>query len=181
MFEAHSFCQLSVTLPGEETGQPRLVIWEAISRTMLLTAQGSSACRERNANLATAHPFQFFYEYPAMDASRLSDLCQKIYFPTEDYTIATFVTVHVSLFLLFRQMQKDTAKELQLGPSEIEICVATCSKNAQTSMGSMRVYMEANFENIEALLLAVSPEFLYVVSSGVLRFDGHALSSIVSW
>lgn len=104
--------------------------------------------------LCKSHPFQFFYEYPAMDASRLSDLCQKIYFPTEDYTIATFVTVHVSLFLLFRQMQKDTAKELQLGPSEIEICVATCSKNAQTSMGSMRVYMEANFENIEALLLA---------------------------
>ncbi|KAK5257710.1 hypothetical protein LTR40_009348, partial [Exophiala xenobiotica] len=89
-----------------------------------------------------------------MDASRLSDLCQKIYFPTEDYTIATFVTVHVSLFLLFRQMQKDTAKELQLGPIEIEACVATCSKNAETAMRSMRVYVEANYESIEALLLA---------------------------
>ncbi|KAJ9502416.1 hypothetical protein H2202_002482 [Exophiala xenobiotica] len=97
---------------------------------------------------------KFFYEYPAMDASRLSDLCQKIYFPTEDYTIATFVTVHVSLFLLFRQMQKDTAKELQLGPIEIEACVATCSKNAETAMRSMRVYVEANYESIEALLLA---------------------------
>ena len=116
-----------------------------------------------------------------MDASHLSDLCQKIYFPTEDYTIATFVTVHVSLFFLFHQMPKDTAKELQLDPAEVEVCVATCSKNAETAMRSMRVYMEANFENIEALLLAVSSEFLYVVYLGILCFEGHPLSCIVSW
>lgn len=91
-----------------------------------------------------------------MDEQYLTDLCQKVYFPTEEYTIATFLTVHISLFYLFRQLPKAIAQELGFTASEIRELVATCSKNAEVAIRNLRLYMEPNHENIEALLSAVS-------------------------
>ncbi|KIW20124.1 hypothetical protein PV08_00699 [Exophiala spinifera] len=103
---------------------------------------------------AKTHPYQVFYEYPLLDVERLSDLCRKIYFPTDDYTIATFITVHVALYFLCNQMPKDTAKDLNFSSDELQQLADTCAHNAETAMRSMRLFMEASFETIEALLLA---------------------------
>jgi len=107
------------------------------------------------ADLGIAHPYQVFYEYPLLDVERLSDLCRKIYFPTDDYTIATFITVHVAMYFLCNQMPKDTAKDLNFSSDELQQLADTCAHNAETAMRSMRLFMEASFETIEALLLAV--------------------------
>ncbi|KAI1627569.1 hypothetical protein EDD37DRAFT_266206 [Exophiala viscosa] len=100
------------------------------------------------------HQHRFFFETPTLDAQYLTELCQKIYFPTDEYTIATFITVHVSLNCLFRQLPKAVAQELNFSASELRELVATCAKNAETAMLNLRMYMEANYENIEALLFA---------------------------
>lgn len=95
-----------------------------------------------------------------MDADRLSDMCRKIYFPTDDYTIATFITVHVSLYFICDQMPEDTASELNVTSDELQQMASTCASNAETAMRSMRMTMEASFETIEALLLAVRERLL---------------------
>ncbi|KAK4934577.1 hypothetical protein LTR10_024197 [Elasticomyces elasticus] len=100
------------------------------------------------------HRHRFFFETPTIDVQYLTELCQKIYFPTDEYTIATFITVHVSLNYLFRQLPKAVAQELGFTTTELRALAATCSKNAETAMLSLRMYMEANYENIEALLFA---------------------------
>ena len=92
---------------------------------------------------------------PTIDVAYITSLCQKLYFPAEEYTIATFITVHVSLFYLFRDMSQTDARAQRLASSEIEEIVATCKKNAETAMRNVRLFMEANYENIEAVFLAV--------------------------
>ncbi|KAK6366298.1 hypothetical protein LTS17_010804 [Exophiala oligosperma] len=103
---------------------------------------------------AKTHPYRIFYEYPLLEADRLSELCQRIYFPTDDYTIATFITVHVSLYFLCDQMPEDTVNALNLSIDELQQMANTCANNAETAMRSMRLFMEASYETIEALLLA---------------------------
>jgi len=92
---------------------------------------------------------------PTIDVAYITNLCQKLYFPAEEYTIATFITAHVSLFYLFRDMTGADAKAQNFTLVEIEDIVTTCSKNAETAMRNVRLFMEANYENIEAVLLAV--------------------------
>lgn len=120
------------------------------------------------------HGHRFFYETPTIDVQYLTDLCQKIYFPTDEYTIATFITVHVSLFYLFRQLPKATAQELGFTASGVRELAATCSKNAETAMRNLRMYTEANYENIEALLFAVSG---YITDYKPAKFSWSSLVS----
>lgn len=92
---------------------------------------------------------------PLIDHTRVTELCQKIYFPAEEYTIATFITVHISLLNLFRDLTPADARELSLAPAELADMVATSRKNAEAALRNVRLYMEPTYDNIEALLLAV--------------------------
>lgn len=108
-----------------------------------------------SSNRCIAHPQKLFYDVPIIDEAYLTVLCQKIYFPAEEYTIAVFITVHTSLYYLFRDLPPAAARELGLTACERDDIVATCKKNAEMAMRNVRLFMETNYENIEAITLSV--------------------------
>jgi hypothetical protein len=56
-------------------------------------------------------------------------------------------------------MPPAAAQELNLKSTEIDQIASTCKKNAETAICNMRLYMEASYENVQALLLAVRSVF----------------------
>ena len=85
----------------------------------------------------------------------LTSLCQRIYFPAEEFTIAIFITVHVYLMNLFRELSQAELQDLAIAFTERDKIVSTCSKNAETAIGSLRLCMQPTYENIEALTQGV--------------------------
>jgi hypothetical protein len=85
----------------------------------------------------------------------MTALCQKIYFPTEEFTIANFITVHVYLMNLFRELSALELRDLRLTADERAEIVAICSKNGELALRNLRLHMPPTYENIEALVLGV--------------------------
>ncbi|KIW65216.1 hypothetical protein PV04_07494 [Phialophora macrospora] len=101
---------------------------------------------------AKTHPLKYLNDVPNLTLSYLTSLCQKVYFPAEEFTIATFITVHVCLLNLFRDLSQSELRDLDLSVAERDRTVATCLKNAETAIRNLRLYMEPTYENIEALM-----------------------------
>ncbi|KAL2436650.1 hypothetical protein ABEF95_012747 [Exophiala dermatitidis] len=100
------------------------------------------------------HPQRLFCDVPILDGPYIIELCQKVYFPTEEYTIATFLTVHTSLYYLFRDLTPEAARDLRFTPQGIDQITAMCKKNAEVAMRNVRLFMDVSYENAEALFLA---------------------------
>ena len=111
-----------------------------------------------NHNLA--HRQRFFYDMITIDEQYITDLCQKVFFAIEEYSIAVFITVHVSLFYLFRDLPIQEARMMNLSSTELGKIVSICGTNASIAVKHLRLSMEATHENIEALWFAVSPRLV---------------------
>ncbi|OCT48870.1 fungal specific transcription factor domain protein [Cladophialophora carrionii] len=101
---------------------------------------------------AKTHPLKYLNDVPNLTLAKLTSLCQKVYFPAEEFTIATFITVHVCLLNLFRELSQSELRDLDLSGAERDRTVAICLKNAETAIRNMRLYMQPTYENIEALV-----------------------------
>ena len=86
----------------------------------------------------------------------ITGLCQNIYFPTEPYTIATFITVHTALYYLFRDLPLSDMEELNMDRSEVKSMVDICVKNAEVACRNLRLVMDPTYENLQALMMGVS-------------------------
>ncbi|KAL4886193.1 hypothetical protein BJY04DRAFT_99373 [Aspergillus karnatakaensis] len=91
---------------------------------------------------------------PFIPIDRLTDKCREIYFATEDYSDATFITVNGGLYQLFVAasfMTQDRAVR-----QEYQGYVDMCKNNLETTLANLHLLMPANFESIEALTLGAS-------------------------
>ncbi|EXJ56725.1 hypothetical protein A1O7_07069 [Cladophialophora yegresii CBS 114405] len=101
---------------------------------------------------AKTHPLKYLNDVPNLTLPYLTSLCQKVYFPAEEFTIATFITVHVCLLNLFRELCQSELRDLDLSGAERDRIVAICLKNAEAAIRNLRLYMQPTYENIEALV-----------------------------
>ncbi|KAI9873714.1 MAG: hypothetical protein M1823_007856, partial [Watsoniomyces obsoletus] len=108
----------------------------------------------KTLKLAKRRPQRFFLEFPVLNLQRFTELCQKVYFPTEEYSIATWITVHCGLFYLFLHCDKNLPTELGTTTSEIEECRQRCASNADEAVQRLRLCTEPTLDTIEALVLA---------------------------
>lgn len=81
------------------------------------------------------------------------DCCRRVYFATEDYSLATFIVVNAGLFYLFQE--KATRTDEAQAEKLIEYR-NLCRDNLETALMALPLFMPARKESIEALLLAVS-------------------------
>ena len=86
----------------------------------------------------------------------MTTLCQSLYFPAESYTIATFITVHVVLYYLCRDLDETALEQLHLSAAEARDIIDTCNLNVETAARSLRILMDPTYDNIQALTMAVS-------------------------
>lgn len=92
-----------------------------------------------------------------------SDLCRTVYFPTEDFSDATFAVVNAMLYNLFVE-QHSLAKEVALR-DEYNSYVAICKANLETTLANFPLFLSPRVENVQALLLGVSFSFSNIESS----------------
>lgn len=82
------------------------------------------------------------------------DCCRRVYFATEDYSLATFIVVNAGLFYLFQE-KATRADEAHQAEKLLEYR-NLCRDNLETALMALPLFMPARKESIEALLLAVS-------------------------
>ncbi|CCC08661.1 unnamed protein product [Sordaria macrospora k-hell] len=82
------------------------------------------------------------------------DCCRRVYFATEDYSLATFIVVNAGLFYLFQE-KATRADEAHQAEKLLEYR-NLCRDNLETALMALPLFMPARKESIEALLLAAS-------------------------
>ena len=104
--------------------------------------------------LETHH--RFFSECPVETPASFSELCQRIYFPADDFSIAQWVIVNCGLFYLFRDSDKKQREAMQLSEEDIDQHSRLCDTNVSAAVQRMRLLLEPSIENMEALVLAAN-------------------------
>ena len=95
--------------------------------------------------------FQLVLCFTAIDD--FTDHCKRVYFATEDFSVAIFIIVNAGLYYLF---QERSEVEEGVTALESEGFAEMCRDNLETGLANLNLFMPARKENIEALLLGVS-------------------------
>lgn len=85
--------------------------------------------------------------------SDFADRCRLVYFPTEEFSEATFVTVNAGLYNLFFEQQEMTS--VPALRDEYGSYTRLCRVNLETSLANMPLFLSPKVENVQALLLGV--------------------------
>lgn len=91
-----------------------------------------------------------------LNITSMSDMCQKVYFPTEDCSTA-FVTVVISgLWVMFGNFGERDMHQHGLDKLEFERARALCKRNLDDAARCTPLLLEHSYRQIQALLLLVS-------------------------
>lgn len=77
--------------------------------------------------------------------------CRKVYFATEDFSVATFIIVNAGLYYLFQE--KSVVDEAR--SAEFIEYHYLCRDNLETALASLPLLMPPRMDTIEALMLGV--------------------------
>jgi hypothetical protein len=94
-------------------------------------------------------------DFPFINNEILTSLCQKLYFPTEDYTLTTFILANACLFYLMRDMGRMPVQEQGLAKTDLLHCAEISSANVYAATRRWQLSMDGSYENILALTMAV--------------------------
>lgn len=93
-----------------------------------------------------------FLDLPFIDFDQFNDLCKRVYFATEDYSLAVFALVNGGLYYLFNEVAMLRGKDVPEARENVLICRA----NLEYAMGRFNIFTAPTTENLQALLLGVS-------------------------
>ncbi|EED17118.1 C6 transcription factor, putative [Talaromyces stipitatus ATCC 10500] len=95
---------------------------------------------------------QNFLQHPFIDFGQFNELCKRVYFATEDYSLGTFALVNGGLFYLFQHIAYLEGKNV---PEAFENA-AICRANLEYAISRFSVFMAPNSENLQAILIGAS-------------------------
>jgi hypothetical protein len=93
-----------------------------------------------------------FLDHPFIDFEQFNEMCRKVYFATEDYSLSTFALVNGGLFFLFKEIAFVQGKNV---PEAAENA-ALCRANLEYAISNFNIFMAPTDENLQAILLGVS-------------------------
>ena len=88
-----------------------------------------------------------------MTVLEFEEFCQKVYFPTEDYSLAQLVLVNGGLYYLF--LEYSAMCDDQQARNEYTEHYTLARANFETSLHRFDITVESTYENCNALLLGV--------------------------
>ncbi|KAK6355846.1 hypothetical protein TWF718_000227 [Orbilia javanica] len=101
-----------------------------------------------------APPMTFLISLTFVTVDNFVDSCRKIYFPTEDYNIATFITVNTGLYYLF---QDNTCSATEDFSDEECLRYQEMSRdNLETAVANLPLLLPARKDMVEALVLSAT-------------------------
>ncbi|KAK6530829.1 hypothetical protein TWF281_007666 [Arthrobotrys megalospora] len=102
--------------------------------------------------IKNAPPLTFMMSCAFITVEDFVDSCRKIYFPTEDYNIAIFITVNICLYYLF---QENTIME-DFSSEECQKYHLMCRDNVETGLANLPLLLPARKDMVEALILGIT-------------------------
>ncbi|KAJ4026906.1 hypothetical protein NW752_001865 [Fusarium irregulare] len=102
--------------------------------------------------------------------SDFSNLCRMVYFPTEDFTDATFIIVNVGLYYLFLEQHALTMDNKAL-KDEFASHLHTSRVNLETGLANMSLFMSIKIETVQALLMGTFAAAQMCQTAGFHRKD----------
>ncbi|KAH7115450.1 hypothetical protein B0J13DRAFT_653839 [Dactylonectria estremocensis] len=106
-------------------------------------------CLLKHAKASSPGLFTFVCSF--VGSSDFTKLCRMVYFPTDDFTDATFVIVNAGLYYLF--LEQHTFALDKATKDELEPLIQLCQINLETSLANVSLFMSLKIENVQALLL----------------------------
>ena len=86
----------------------------------------------------------------------MTDMCQKVYFPTEDCSTAFVTVVNAGLWTMFNNFGERDLHQHRLDKLEFERARALCKRNLDDAARCTPLLLEHSYRQIQALLLLVS-------------------------
>lgn len=84
-------------------------------------------------------------------------MCQKVYFPTEDYSRAFETVVNAGLWKLFNNFEDRDLYQHRIDKQDFEDARLACKNNLDETARSTPLLLDHSYIQIQALLLLVSP------------------------
>ena len=91
--------------------------------------------------------------YPCLDHAYFAEICQKVFFATEPYTLGHFALAMGGLHILFSEF-KDAAESQQQAET-LGKCAETCGTNFVIALSKYPLLVPPTLENIQVMFLAV--------------------------
>lgn len=91
-----------------------------------------------------------------LNITSLTDMCQKVYFPTEDCSIAFVIVVTSGLWAMFNNFGERDLNQFGLDELEFERAKALCKRNLDDTARCTPLLLEHSYRQIQALLLLVA-------------------------
>lgn len=86
----------------------------------------------------------------------MTDMCQKVYFPTEDCSTAFVTVVNCGLWKMFNNFGERDLHQHGLDELEFERARALCKRSLDDAARYTPLLLEHSYRQIQALLLLVS-------------------------
>ena len=86
----------------------------------------------------------------------MTEMCQKVYFPTEDCSTAFVIVLNSGLWAMFNNFGERDLHQHGLDELEFERAIALCKRNLDDAARCTPLLLEHSYRQIQALLLLVS-------------------------
>ncbi|KAH8700946.1 hypothetical protein BGW36DRAFT_425745 [Talaromyces proteolyticus] len=92
-----------------------------------------------------------FFNIPIMDEKEFTDLCQKVYFAIQRYSVMTWTIVNAGLYYLFLSIEEEDYDRLGVSAPELNGYIQILSANVEAVMANLRMILEPSVESCQAL------------------------------
>lgn len=105
--------------------------------------------------LVQAEKQQFFVDMPIIDEHKFINMCQRVYFAIDDYSLSTWAIVNAGLFSLFFCLKEHHYVGLVVSSSSFQDILALLTENVEAAIRSFRLCQDPSLETCQALAILV--------------------------
>lgn len=103
----------------------------------------------------TAETVRIYQAFPILSEQNVFDLCQKLYFSVESYTLATFISANACISYIMRELACMGSQILGISRDDCLQYAQMTRSNVMTAIQYWNLSIGATYENIRALVMAV--------------------------
>lgn len=99
---------------------------------------------------------RFFLDALVVDEHEFGNLCQKVYFAINDYSLSAWAIVNTGLYYLFTDLKEQNYSQIGVTASDIQVYSQLLSANLEAAIESLKLCQAPSMESCQALSLLVS-------------------------
>jgi len=106
-------------------------------------------------NTVIANPNRYFPGLSDLNITRLSEMCQNLYFPTEQQTPASTIVTITGIWKLLGNFEVAELQQLGFDRAKIQQAKNLCESSLDRASRSLPIFLEQSYIQVQALMLLV--------------------------